>query len=163
MTTLFRRILVPHDFSEPATRALAVAAALAAEHRGRLTVLHVVTPFQPVTGFPAAEAAAWIPPADLIAQERRSLEKLVARVVSGRGAPKAECRVVVGDPLQRILDASRRHDLIVMATSGRTGLSHLLIGSVAEKVVRHATGPVLTIRAGARRGRGRRRARAKGR
>jgi nucleotide-binding universal stress UspA family protein len=146
MTKLFRHILVPHDFSEHATYALKVAAALAREHRGRLTVLYVVAPFQPVTSFPAAESTVWIPPTDLVVHERRALERIVARAVSGRGAPRVTCRVVVGDPLQRILDAARGVDLIVMATAGRTGLSHLLIGSVAEKVVRHASGPVLTVR-----------------
>ena len=52
----------------------------------------------------------------------------------------------IGDASPRIIDAARRADSIVMATSGRTGLAHFLIGSVAEKVVRHAAVPVLTMR-----------------
>jgi len=161
---LFRRILVPHDFSDHATRALKVAASLAAAHRGRVTVLHVIAPFQPMTPFPVGEVAAWIPPADLVTQERRTLEKLVTRTVGGRGALRVACQVVVGDPFQRIVDAARSADSIVMATAGRTGLSHLLIGSVAEKVVRHSTVPVLTLRPGAARAkRASRRARARGR
>ena len=55
-------------------------------------------------------------------------------------------RVDIGDASQRIVEAARRSDSIVMATSGRTGLAHFLIGSVAERVVRHATVPVLTLR-----------------
>jgi nucleotide-binding universal stress UspA family protein len=50
--TIFRRILVPYDFSEAATHALRVAAGLAKEHGGRLMVLHVVAPYQPVTQLP---------------------------------------------------------------------------------------------------------------
>ncbi len=58
--------------------------------------------------------------------------------------------MVVGYPIDAILEAAKDVDLIVMATQGRTGLPHLLIGSVAERVVRHATKPVLTVRAGRR-------------
>ena len=152
MAQLFRRILVPHDFSAPATHALRTAAALATVHRGRLVILHVIAPFYPVTDLPMAEAAAWIPPAELVADARRRLEALVGRTVRGRGAPRTVCRVELGDPYQRIIAAARGADTIVMATEGRTGLPHLLIGSVAEKVVRHAPVPVLVLRAGARAG-----------
>jgi nucleotide-binding universal stress UspA family protein len=144
-TKLFRRILVPHDFSAPATRALAVAAQLARAHRGRLLVLHVVGPFHPATALPT-EAPAWVPEPELIEGERRRLERIVSDTVGRRGGPPAECRIVIGDPFRRIADATRGVDSIVMATAGRTGLSHLLIGSVAEKVVRHARVPVLTVR-----------------
>ena len=143
--TLFRRILVPHDFSEHATRALALATKLAREHRGRLLVLHVITPFHPTTAL-AEEAIAWVPDGDLVAGERRHLEALVARTVTGPKAPAVTCKVEIGDPFARIVDAARHADAVVMATAGRTGLSHLLIGSVAEKVVRHAPVPVLTLR-----------------
>jgi nucleotide-binding universal stress UspA family protein len=95
---------------------------------------------------------------DLVAHERRRLAALVARTVTGRGAPRVDCQVVIGDPFQRIVDAARRADLIVMATAGRTGLSHLLIGSVAEKVVRHSSVPVLTLRPASTRARAKRRA-----
>lgn len=144
MKPLFRRILVPHDFSEHATRALGLAADLAAEHRGRLTVLHVVVPFQPVTGFPTA-GAAWIPEVDIERDARAHLEQLVARALGRRRGVKAVCRVVVGNPVQGIIDAARGHDTIVMATHGRSSLAHFVIGSVAEKVVRHAPVPVLTV------------------
>jgi universal stress protein A len=146
MPNLFRKILVPHDFSEHATAALRVAAGLAATHRGRLLVLHAITPFTPVSAFPAAEEMAWVPPADMVRHEQRRLEALVARTVPKRRGVRTAVRVEIGDPLQRILDAARGADVIIMATAGRTGLSHLLIGSVAEKVVRHATIPVLTLR-----------------
>jgi nucleotide-binding universal stress UspA family protein len=162
MPNLFRRILVPFDFSAPATAALRVAADLAARHRGRLHVLHAITPFTPVGAFPAAEEMAWVPPADLITRERRRLVAIVARTLGRRARVRTTTEVEIGDPFQRILDATRRADLIVMATAGRTGLSRLLIGSVAEKVVRHSPVPVLTVRpTAARRARATRRRRAK--
>jgi nucleotide-binding universal stress UspA family protein len=56
--------------------------------------------------------------------------------------------VVLGEPVQVILDRARGADSIVMATMGRTGLGRLLIGSVAERVVRHSPVPVLSLRSG---------------
>ncbi len=139
--SLFRHILVPHDFSSQATVALKTAANLAKEHRGKLTVLHVLAPFYMPGEVPFAMPA----PGDLIPEYRQFLERLVARVLRS-GGPPVTVRVDIGDASQRIIDAARRADSVVMATSGRTGLSHFLIGSVAERVVRHATVPVLTLR-----------------
>jgi nucleotide-binding universal stress UspA family protein len=144
--TLFRKILVPHDFSAHATNALRVAAGLAREHRGRLTVLHVLAPY-PVAAVGLADGVILPPTHDLVTEVKQKLEAAVGRVLTGRGAPKATCRVEVGDPAQRIVEAGRAADSVVMSTEGRTGLSHLLIGSVAEKVVRHSPRPVLTLRA----------------
>jgi nucleotide-binding universal stress UspA family protein len=146
MPSPFRRILVPHDFSEHATRALKLAADLASQPKGKLRVLHAIPPFYPVTDLAPAELTAWVPPPDLIASEKERLEKLVAKVVKGQDAPTVDCQVVIGDPYQRIMDAADGMDAIVMSTHGRTGLAHLLIGSVAEKVVRHSPIPVLTLR-----------------
>jgi nucleotide-binding universal stress UspA family protein len=142
--SIFRRILVPHDFSDAATHALRVARGLAQRHGGRLTVLHVVTPYQPVTMLP--EVAGWISDREIVAGAKRSLDELVRRELRGRGAPSYRFDVQLGDPATRIVDAAGGADCIVMATEGRTGLSHVLIGSVAEKVVRHSPVPVLTIR-----------------
>ena len=153
MARLFRKILVPHDFSEPATAALRVAADLAAGWTGRITVLHVVVPYVAIAGVPPMNGAVWTPPPDL-ADDKRRLSALVARTLRGRRV-RVACEVILGDPYQRIVAAARRHDSIVMATEGRTGLSHLLIGSVAEKVVRHATVPVLIVRPTAARRAGR--------
>ncbi|MFN8545831.1 MAG: universal stress protein [Candidatus Binatia bacterium] len=145
MPSLFRRILVPYDFSDHAARALRIAVSLAATHGGKLTVLHVLPPFQPVVEFPPGES--WLPPLDLVPKVKKQLETNVARVLGrGRMAPSASCRVEIGDPAQRIVEAARQADVVVMATAGRTGLAHLVIGSVAEKVVRHSPAPVLTVR-----------------
>ncbi|HXJ37246.1 MAG TPA: universal stress protein [Candidatus Eisenbacteria bacterium] len=140
----FRRILVPHDFSKHADRSLRVAADLAGP-RGTLVVQHTVVPFIPVTDLPPAGLATYLSPEELITGARRQLEATVKRVLRGRG-PKVTLRVEIGDAYQRILAATRGMDLVVLATAGRTGLSHLIIGSVAEKVVRHSPIPVLTLR-----------------
>lgn len=145
MPTLFRRILVPYDFSAPARAGLRVAAELAGAARGRLDVLHVLAPY-PLTGLTPADGIPYIAPEDLAPPVRMRLEKEVRSALGRRRVP-ARCRVVVGDAAQEIVAAARGADSIVMATAGRTGLEHLLIGSVAEKVVRHASCPVLTIRA----------------
>jgi universal stress protein A len=151
-SSLFRHILVPHDFSSPATLALKTAARLAKEHGGKLTVLHVLVPFYLPADVPFGMPAE----ADLVPEQRRQLHRLVTKAL-GRGGPPVTVRVEIGEASQRIIDASRRADSIVMATSGRTGLAHFLIGSVAERVVRHATVPVLTLRVPTRkRGEGRR-------
>ena len=144
MTTLFRRILVPFDFSAPATQALRAAVDLAAARKGRLLVLHAIPPY-----YPAGEGPPWFPPDDLIAADRRRLGA-IARKAAGRRV-KVTSQVVVGNPYEEILRAARGMDAIVMATHGRSGLAHLVIGSVAEKVVRHATVPVLTVRPRGRR------------
>ena len=86
------------------------------------------------------------PAQDVVATELASLERLVRRVARRQHAPPVECRVVVGNPTSASSTRRRDADPIVMATHGRTGLAHLLIGSVAEKVVRHSPVPVLTIR-----------------
>ena len=143
--TPFRRILVPHDFSDQATLAFRTAARLAKEHGGKLTVLHVLVPFYMPADVPFGMPA----PGDLIPEHRQMLQRLVTKVL-GSGGPAVTVLVDVGEASQRIIDASRRADSIVMATSGRTGLAHLVIGSVAERVVRHATVPVLTLRVPAR-------------
>jgi nucleotide-binding universal stress UspA family protein len=150
---LFRRILVPHDFSDHATRALRVAADLARNQRGsRITVLHVVVPYYPGLGFPSPEEVAWTPSVDFTESLQTRLERIVARTVPGPGGPKVDVKIVLGDVLTEIVGAAGRADSIVMSTVGRSGLAHLVIGSVTEKVVRHAPVPVLVIRAPGRKG-----------
>lgn len=148
--TLFRNVLVPYDFSSDADRALRAALELAREERGRVTVLHAIPLLSRVVGVPPGVFPPAVLSAALPAEQQRRLERRVARALRGRTAPRVTCKVVVAEPIAAILDAARRSTAIVMGTLGLTGLTHLVIGSVAEKVVRHASIPVLTIRAGAR-------------
>jgi nucleotide-binding universal stress UspA family protein len=139
---LFRRILVPHDFSDEADQALRLAAQLAAGGGGRLQVLHVIEPYY---GPADLTYAAMIPPPEsIVPEQRRDLEQRVRKVL-GANAPRTSVTVLVGHPANEIVRAAASADTIVMATMGRTGLGHLLIGSVAEKVVRHSPVPVLTV------------------
>lgn len=108
---MFRRVLVPVDLSPDGARPVRVAAALAASHRSRVTLLHVI---QRIEGIPAAELRGFY--ATLEATARRRLEAL-ARRMAGR-ARAVRCEVLVGDPATDIarLAARRRMDLIVMGS-----------------------------------------------
>ena len=145
-----RKILVPHDFSSQADKALAIAADLVGT-TGELLVLHTIVPFLPVTDLPPGGLASYVSPEELIDGARRQLASLVKKFTAKRPGVTIKTRVDIGDPYQRIIAATRGMDVVVMATSGRTGLAHLLIGSVAEKIVRHSPIPVLTLRPGAMR------------
>jgi len=138
----FRRLLVPHDLSSHADDALDVAADLAGP-KGNLLVLHAVVPIMPTAELMAV--SIYVPIDEMIADARRHLEQLVARRVGRRG-PKATIKIVVGDPYRSIMEHTRGRDAVIMSTRGRTGVAHLLIGSVAEKTVRHSPIPVLTLR-----------------
>lgn len=138
----FRTILHATDFSESSARAFAVACALAEGPDARLILLHVTPPMIPTVG------QVVTPPMPEI-QERlsESLKQLRPTDPSVRVEHLLEEAV---DPGQAILDVARRTncDLIVLGTHGRTGfLDRLLMGSVAEKVVREATCPVVTVKA----------------
>jgi len=141
-----RNILVPTDFSEPADCALKYAKSLTLEFGSRLHLLHVVP--EPQVGW-AAETGplSWSTLlTDAEVSSRTQLQLLVQPddPVSDRVTRSA----VVGAPLATILDYVSAHhiDLIVMGTHGRGAIGHLLLGSVAERVVRVAPVPVLTIR-----------------
>lgn len=144
MAKLFQRILVPYDFSDHSRHALEVAFDLAAENRGEVITVCALEPVSSLAGIRPPGGPIWYPPDDVIAAERARLEAVVAEV-RGRRKVASHASIVVGAPLEVILAAARRADVIVMATTGRGALSHLLVGSVAEKVVRHAPVPVLTI------------------
>ena len=140
-SSLFRHILVPHDFSEQATVALTTAGRLAKAHGGKLSVLYVLEPFY----WPADVPFGMPTLGDLVPEQKRLLEQLVTKTL-GRSRPPCTVRVEIGEAAQRIINAGHGVDSIVMATSGRTGVARFLVGSVAERVVRHATVPVLTLR-----------------
>lgn len=136
------RMLVPCDFSGPSKEAAPIAAALAREFKAKVTLLHVIDvraqypQFLPGMGLPNlgpvhASAAAMLKDA---AGQFEGLE--------------VETRVVDGIPHREIVTAvdAQNVDLVIMGTHGRTGIGHALLGSTAEKVVRVARCPVLTVR-----------------
>jgi nucleotide-binding universal stress UspA family protein len=139
-------VLVPYDFSRAADAALAVGASLAAGRDGELLVVHAMAPVYTFTGIPGeAGVPSWTPPRELVDETRERVAAIVGPVAKPHRVGAVHCRVFIGDPTQVILQAARRADAIVMSTLGRTGLSHLVIGSIAEKIVRHSPVPVLTI------------------
>jgi universal stress protein A len=85
------------------------------------------------------------PPEAAVPDVRASLAQRVERVLGKRDVP-TKVQVEVGHPADSIVDAAGGASLVVMSTHGRTGMSHLLMGSVAERVVRLSPTPVLTIR-----------------
>jgi nucleotide-binding universal stress UspA family protein len=122
----FRDVLFATDFSEASRLAGRTAADIARHFKARLHVLHVVPPVTDPAPAPGALRAA-------VAELEDGLS-IVTAVVSGRVA-------------SQIVDYARRHaiDLIVLGTHGRTGVSHALLGSVAEAVTRRARCRVLTV------------------
>ena len=144
-----RKILVPVDFSEPSHAALSYAAELAKSFDAIVDVLHVweVPAFLPARGI-ALEGAADQSLMELVkTNSEGALEQFVADATK-RGVRIHGARSELGTPSRTIVDLAREggYDLVVIGTHGRTGLSHALIGSVAERVVRHAHCPVLSVR-----------------
>lgn len=143
-----RRILVPVDFSEPSRRALDFAIPLATSFRAEITLLHVIDPVE-IVGTPEALGLLAGPYLDLLVRRedegRKELERWVKRLRGRRIG--AHAVVVKGKPHKAIVETAERLriDLIVMATHGLTGWSRLVLGSVAEKVVRLASCPVTTV------------------
>ncbi len=137
-----RAILVAADFSAASEEAFRVGRALAREYRARLIVLHVATPPPFVT--PGELQRALQRPDGY----RAELEGRLRLVYAADSTAGVEYRVEDGDPAVEILGMAREAgcDLIVIGTHGRTGLSRLLMGSVAERVVRKSPCPVLTMK-----------------
>jgi universal stress protein A len=141
-----QRILVPTDFSAHADAALDYAIALAGKLQARITVFHAI---QSVPLWVDGDMGRALPDVYLSQVEKevqQGLEKRQQRIQ----AASVPCNMLMehGMPFQRIIDLAREQqiDLIVMGTHGRTGLQHVLLGSVAENVVRLAPCPVLIVR-----------------
>ena len=134
-----RTILHPTDFSERSESAFHLACSLARDQRARLIVLHVIPP--PVCH---GEVVARQQPNGYREQMDNWLQRLQA---PGSGV-EIDHRLTDGEPYAEILRVAEDDscDLIVMGTHGRTGLGRLLMGSVAEQVLRRASCPVLTVK-----------------
>ncbi|MEZ4363131.1 MAG: universal stress protein [Kofleriaceae bacterium] len=143
--TLISRILVPTDFSDCAARALEYALSLATKVGASVVLVHVFTP--PIVYMPEG---IWAMPAgerNLHDKLEEALQKLAAQCRETSSRP-VEAVIAEGEAAKQIVSTAeaQRCDLIVMGTHGRSGLSHILIGSVAETVVQHSRCPVLTLR-----------------
>ena len=142
MTFAADKILCPVDFSEPSREAMHVAAEMSRKLDASLTLLHVVS--LPSVGFP--EVAFALPAAEMGTKVEEMLNEW-RKEARSLGVHVVHIQTSVGTPYQEIVRIARDgYGMIVVGTHGRTGLDHLLVGSVAEKIVRRAPCPVLTVR-----------------
>jgi nucleotide-binding universal stress UspA family protein len=143
-----KKILCPTDFSDPSFEAMKVATELALHFSSELIAIHVVAPIPVV-------ATEYTSPAAFDVQEYQQVmeassmktleEQIEKRIPEGVSVRRM---LSLGDPANQIVHTAEdeKVDLIVIATRGQTGIKRLVFGSVAEKVVRLATRPVLSIR-----------------
>ena len=143
-----KRVLVPVDFSGDSLNALAYARALVKPFKAEVVLVHVIEPI-----YYAAPADMYMTSPNLATiideQQRMAAQQLKRLAVElERKGHRVRTVLKTGSPAQVIIDTAQRTgtDLIVMATHGHTGLAHLFMGSVAEKVVRTAACGVLTVR-----------------
>jgi nucleotide-binding universal stress UspA family protein len=135
-----QRILYPTDFSKPSEAGLQVATALARDTGAKLLIAHVQ---EPPAAYGGGEVYYGLPEPDM-----NAIRNMLAEVVPTDTQVSHEHRLLTGDPATEIVRLATEEDvdLIVMGTHGRTGLRRMLMGSVAEAVVRHADCPVFTLK-----------------
>ncbi|HYO93833.1 MAG TPA: universal stress protein [Polyangiaceae bacterium] len=145
---MFHNILVPIDYSDNSLVALEMAGRLAQQFNSRLDLVHVwdrptyMSDAVLVGHGPGQKALG-----ELIHENaHRDMQEFLATVKLPPGVTANE-RLVSGDPATMLLKEIKTHayDLVVMGTHGRSGLAHLLLGSIAEKLIRHAAVPILTV------------------
>lgn len=140
-----RKILCPTDFSESSRVGIEVAVSLATKLGGQIELVHVIQPpiYVGWEDSPAGLAAS----AQVLEQSREHSKQQLEAAAQKYGAPGVSIttQLLEGSPHAEIAELSKQFDLVVMSTHGRTGLPHLFLGSVAERVVRTATCPVMTV------------------
>jgi nucleotide-binding universal stress UspA family protein len=150
MANDIKKILVPIDFSECSDAAFEMAVAIRERFDAILDLVHVWA--APV--YAGTEAVVVHTPEGtnltlaqyVHGQAEEEMREFMKRVES-RAIPKVSARVLSGDPVDLIVKEGAGHDLIVMGTHGRGAIAHLFLGSVAERVVRRAKCPVMTVHA----------------
>jgi nucleotide-binding universal stress UspA family protein len=136
-----RTILHPTDFSPRSEYAFRLACSLAHDHGGKVVIVHVATPAPVVTADGVINQWNYADYAD-------QLWPALNRMKAPEGDVTIERRLEIGDPATVIMDLAKElhADMIVLGTHGKRGLERLLLGSVAEQVLRRATCPVLTVK-----------------
>ncbi|MEW6186245.1 MAG: universal stress protein [Thermodesulfobacteriota bacterium] len=141
-----KKILCPTDFSEPSLEAVKTAREWAAYFSAELLLLHVVTPAPVIpVGPDFVMPDLMVPEQEMENAARKSLEDLKEKF--GLQTLKVRSQINIGNAADEIVRTAEeeRVDMIIIATHGRTGINRLLFGSVAEKTVRLADCPVLTV------------------
>lgn len=141
----WKKVLCPIDFSEPARAAMTAAIELCRHFDGDLTLFHSYQ----LPGYTLPEGSVVASP-KMLQELADSAERHLAEwrgLATQQGAPRVSTAKAVGEPAVEIVEFARetRQDLLVLGTHGRTGLRHALVGSIAERVVRRAGCPVLTV------------------
>lgn len=136
----FKRILFPTDFSHCGDAALHLATALARDSGGTIVVVHVEEP--PVVYGSGEMYYGMLEPSP------EDLKRMLHEIKPDDPTVPVEYRLVTGDPSAAVVRLAEEEniDLIVLGTHGRTGLLHMLVGSTAESIIRHAQCPVLTFK-----------------
>lgn len=148
MGIVLKQILYPTDFSELSLKALCYAAGFARSFNAQLHCIHVIDEAYQYWGGLSPESVPVMPPMEELDRiGRQQLAAFADRHLQDLQPPAVQ-EVLYGRPFLEITQYAQDHkiDLIVIATHGRAGLSHALLGSTAEKVVRKAPCPVLTVR-----------------
>jgi len=142
----FEKILFATDFSESSEHAFGYALALARQFASHLTILHVINEPVDLRGFYVPHVSF----ENLEKEIEEGAEKMMAKFCSAhiQDFSRYETQIVTGIPFEEILKWAEREksSLIVLGTQGRSGIDHLLFGSTAERVVRKAACPVVTVR-----------------
>jgi nucleotide-binding universal stress UspA family protein len=135
-----KTIILPTDFSHSDERSLKLATSMARDTGAKLVIVHVE---EPATAYGGGEMYYGMPEPSL-----DDLKAMLSRVVPSDPQVPYEHRLLEGDPATAVTRLAEElpADLIVLGTHGRTGLSRLLMGSVAEAIVRRASCPVLTVK-----------------
>jgi len=138
------RILVPVDFSEHSQKALRYALAFAKQFDAEVTLVHIVEQMV----YPGDWMYPPLAVTDFATEKREQVIARLRTLDAGSGV-KTKHVVRLGRAWQEVIEIARetKTDLIILATHGYTGIKHVLLGSVAEKIVRHAPCPVLSVRA----------------
>jgi nucleotide-binding universal stress UspA family protein len=141
-----KRILVPIDFSEYSKNAFRYAIEFARSFEAELILVYVVEPVVYPSDFSFGQVALPSMENEMFSLGRQQLDQLIAREI-GEGI-SARSIVRSGKPFVEIIHTAREEeaDLVIIATHGHSGIEHVLFGSTAEKVVRKAPCPVLSIR-----------------
>lgn len=148
MSSLFAHILAAVDDSEPSRRAVATAVAAAVQYKAALTFVHAVDWVGPVSQLETSSSGP-ADPTDLIDALRQEGQALISEAVEAakRAGVTPDHRIIEDRPLDAILAAAKDvgASVIVLGTHGRSGISRLLLGSVAEGVLRASHIPVLVV------------------